>query len=89
MSTYVFKPGIWLAGSIGQSFMGQTILNGEEKDNPQNNSRYGLAFAIRLNKHHALKAIYSNGLSTRYGARFASGLIAYQYIWFDRKKNRK
>ncbi|MCD4731978.1 MAG: hypothetical protein K8R74_15335 [Bacteroidales bacterium] len=65
--------------------MGETKVNGVEQDNLQRNSRYGAAFAYRLNKHNSLKLAFSSGISTRYGANFNTLLLAYQFMWFDKK----
>ena len=85
--SYVFKPGIWLAVSGGTSGQGETIVNGVEQDDLQNNSRYGAAFAYKINKSHALKIAFTSGFSTRYGADFNTILLAYQFMWFDKKNN--
>jgi len=85
-TTYIFKPGIWLAVSLGKSFLGETILNGVEKNDMQNASRFGAVFACKLNKNNALKLALTSGISTRYGADFTSLIIAYQLMWFDKKK---
>ncbi len=82
--SYVFKPGIWLAVSGGTSGLGETIVNGIEQDDLQNNSRYGAAFAYRLSKNHALKIAFTSGVSTRYGSDFSTFLVAYQFMWFDK-----
>jgi hypothetical protein len=83
-ATYVFKPGIWLAVSGGTSGLGETIVNGVEQDDLQRNSRYGAAFAYRINKSHALKIAFTSGVSTRYGADFNTILLSYQFMWFDK-----
>jgi len=83
-AAYIFKPGIWLAVSLGRSFLGETILNGVEKNNMQDASRFGAVFAFKLNKQNALKLAITSGISTRYGADFTSLLIAYQLMWFDK-----
>lgn len=83
-ATYIFKPGIWLAASLGGVRGGETIVNGVEQARLKNN-RYGLAFAYRLNNKNSLKAAYTNGLFTLSGADFNTMLIAYQFIWFDKK----
>ncbi len=83
--SYVFKPGIWLAVSVGTSGLGETIINGVEQDDLQRNSRYGAAFAYRIGKHHSLKVAFTSGVSTRYGADFNTLIIAYQFMWFDKK----
>jgi hypothetical protein len=85
--SYVFKPGIWLAVSGGTSGLGETIVNGVEQDDLQRNSRYGAAFAYRINKNHALKIAFTSGISTRYGSDFNTFLLAYQFMWFDKTKN--
>ena len=84
---YVFTPGIWIAFSAGKSGMGETVVNGVEKDDLQNSSRFGAAFAYKLSKHNALKIAFTSGLSTRYGADFTSIILAYQFLWFDKKTN--
>jgi hypothetical protein len=83
-TSYVFKPGIWLAASFGRSFLGETILNGQEQDNLQNTSRYGLVFACRVSRRSALKLGFTSGITARYGADFTTLILAYQYIWFDK-----
>lgn len=83
-ATYIFKPGVWLAGSIGGIKGGVVSVNGEERP-AQNNNRYGLAFAYKVSKHSSLKLAWTNGFITTYGGDFNSLLLAYQYIWFDKK----
>lgn len=83
--TYIFKPGVWLAISTGNTYGGKTEVNGIEQDATQNNSRYGFAFGYRINKNHGLKIAYSNGLTTRNGADFNTFALAYQFMWFDKK----
>jgi hypothetical protein len=85
-ATYIFKPGVWIAGSVGRSGMGETIVNGVEKDDLQQNSRFGAAFAYRLSEQNALKIAFTSGVSTRYGANFTTFLVAYQFMWFDNIK---
>ncbi|MCF6297954.1 MAG: transporter, partial [Flavobacteriaceae bacterium] len=83
-ATYIFKPGIWLALSTGKTFGGKTEINGVEQDVTQNNSRFGLAFAYRINKNNGLKIAYTNGFITRSGADFNTLVLAYQFMWFDK-----
>lgn len=83
-ATYLFKPGVWLAGSLGGVRGGTSYVNGEERARQKNN-RYGIAFAYRLGRKHSLKAAYTNALLTATGADFNTMLLAYQFLWFDRK----
>jgi len=82
---YIFKPGVWIAGSIGKTFGGKIEINNVEQEIDVNNSRYGLTFAYRVAKKHTLKVVYTNGFSTRAGTDFNTFLLVYQYVWFDKK----
>lgn len=83
-ATYIFKPGIWLAASLGGVRGGITQINGVDQSSLKND-RYGLAFAYRLNNKSSLKAAYTNALFTASGADFDTYLLAYQFLWFDKK----
>lgn len=82
-TTYIFKPGIWLAASIGAISGGETEINGIAQKS-FDNKRYGLAFAYRLNPYHSLKIAFTNGFITRTGDDFNSLLLAYQFLWFGK-----
>ena len=83
--THIFKPGIWASVSYGLSRLGETVYNGIDKNDSQNSSRFGLAFAHRLGKQSSLKLDYTSGVTARYGADFTTYAIAYQWMWFDKK----
>jgi hypothetical protein len=78
---YAFKRGLWGAVSFGQSFGGATTVNGVKGDNAQTNTRVGATFAIPVQKAWAVKASYSTGIATRFGADFDRALIGLQYRW--------
>jgi hypothetical protein len=78
---YRFRRGFWGALSFGQSFGGETKLNGARQDNSQSNNRLGATIAIPVEGLHALKATYASGVSTRAGANFDTFAIAWQYGW--------
>ena len=82
--SYAFTPRFWAAASYGRSSLGETVLNGVEKNDVQNNSRSGLALAYRLNQNHSFKAAFSTGVTTRYGSDYSTFLLAYQFMWFDK-----
>ncbi len=81
-ASYTFKPGLWVAVSVGKSGLGTTSINGVDQEDNQNNSRVGAAFSYRVAKNHSLKIAYTTGFSTRYGADFSTVLVAYQFLWF-------
>jgi len=83
--THIFKPGIWAAASYGISRLGETAVNDVDKNDSQNTSRFGVAFAHRLGKKSSLKFAYTSGVTARYGADFNTFVVAYQLMWFDKK----
>jgi len=82
--TYLINPNIWIAGSIGLSGLGETVMNGESNEDADAELRYGMAMAYRVKKQHTLKLAVTSGLSTRYGADLTTVLIGYQFIWFKK-----
>jgi len=86
---YIFKSGVWIAGSLGKTYGGKVEINGVEQNIDQNNSRFGLTFAYRIAKKHSLKGVYTNGLTTRAGSDFNTFLLAYQHVWFDKRVSKK
>ena len=87
-ATYIFKPGIWLAASLGGVWGGVTAVNGVDQP-ALNNSRIGIAFAYRLKKGNSLKFAYTNGFITTFGGDYDTFLLAYQFLWFDKKRGSK
>ena len=83
--TYIFKPGIWLSGSIGQTNSGVTYINGVEQEKINTNTKYGLTFSYRLNKKNGLKFALTNGVPNQYAFDYTSIIIFYNFIWFDKK----
>ena len=47
--------------------MGETIVNDIEKNDNQTNSRFGAAFANKLNQNNSVKIAITSGISTHYG----------------------
>lgn len=83
--TYIFKPGVWISGSIGQTNSGITFINGVEQEKINTNTKYGLTFSHRIQKKNALKIAFTNGISNRYGFNYTSIILAYSFLWFDKK----
>ena len=82
--SYAFLPGLWAAVSYGRSNLGETVLNGIEKNDVNKNSRTGVALAYRLNLKHSFKIAYTTGVTARYGSDYSTFIMAYQFIWFDK-----
>ena len=78
---YLIKPGLWAAldGNFWRG--GQTTVAGVGNDDKQHNSRVGATVAIRLGRHHSLRAAASRGAITRIGGNFDSIGVSYGYSW--------
>jgi hypothetical protein len=78
---YQFRRGFWGALSFGQSFGGETTVNGIRKDDMQENNRLAATIAIPIARAHSLKVAYVSGITTRAGADFDTYAVAWQYRW--------
>ena len=78
---YNFRQGFWVAADATWYTGGTTTVNGVEKDDTQNNSRYGLTLAYPLTNQFSIKASWSNGLITRVGGDFNTFAMFLQYRW--------
>jgi len=81
--TYIFKPGIWISGSIGQTNSGLTYINEIEQEKINTNSKFGLTYSYRINKKNALKIALTNGIPNRYAINYTSLILFYTFLWFD------
>ena len=78
---YLFKNGMWAGVSGGLSIGGRTDVDGVEKDNYQQNSRFAGTFAIPIKKQLFLRLFYINSVETALGADFDVYNISLQYTW--------
>jgi len=83
--SYIFKPGVWISGSIGQTNAGTTYINDVEQEKINKNTRYGATFSYRVNKNNSLKIGLTNGILNRYDIDYTSIIMAYSFLWFDKK----
>jgi len=72
---YTFRPGLWLAGSVGYGGGGETAVNGVSSHNPQSNLGWGLGLGIPINRAIGVKIAY---IGTRTQAR--TGLDADTFV---------
>jgi len=80
---YTFRKGIWLAVGATYYWGGKYINDGVDTDTELGNSRWGVTFALPINKQNAIKIYGSSGINTEYGTNFDAIAIAWQYIWAD------
>jgi hypothetical protein len=81
---YTFRPGLWLAVDATYYTGGQTSINGADKADIQENSRYGATLSIPLGREWSAKLAWTTGFSTRVGNDFRTSSLLLQYRWFDR-----
>ena len=55
---YTFRPGLWLAGSLGYAGGGVTAVNGAPSDNRQSNLGFGLGLGIPISRAIGVKIAY-------------------------------
>ena len=48
--SYTFRPGLWLAADATYYAGGRTTVNGVQKDDRQENTRFGLTFSLPVAK---------------------------------------
>ena len=73
------KRGMWLAANGTWYAGGRTTVDGVAKDDRLDNSRFGLTFAMPVNRRHSIKLYASSGVITRFGTDFDIFGIAWQY----------
>jgi hypothetical protein len=75
-----FRPGFW-ASLDGNFFAGgRSLINGEETETLQRNSRLGLTLVFPFHRRHAIKASYSAGVVTESGGNFRSFVLSYNVL---------
>jgi hypothetical protein len=80
---YTFKHGKYVALNGGFASGGETILNGINRFDDQENWRIGGTFSTPIfNKHQSVKFMINTGVATRAGQNYTAVTIAYQYNWF-------
>jgi hypothetical protein len=81
---YTIRPGAWVAADFTRYWGGETTLDGENKQDRQDNSRGGLTLAVPVLKRQSIKLTWARGVSTRVGSSFQTFGVAWQWLWFDK-----
>jgi hypothetical protein len=79
---YSFKAGFWAALSYGLVTGGETTMNGEYKNDTQSSEKVGAVLIFPFSMFHSIKLGFTSGISARYGSKFDSYVLAYQFRWF-------
>jgi hypothetical protein len=79
---YTFLPRLWLALDYTYYAGGSTMVNGQEKNDRQDNSRTGATLAVPVTQLQSLKFTWARGVTTRIGDSYDTIGVAWQYVWF-------
>lgn len=78
---YHFLRGMWGAADVTYYTGGRTTIDGVEKEDLQDNWRFGLTLAVPVDRHNSIKLYGSTGVFTRAGTDFNAVGVAWQYRW--------
>ena len=81
---YNFSQRLWAALDATYYIGGRTSINGGDRNNLQQNSRWGATASWLLNSTNSLKFNFSSGATSRAGSDFRTVGLAWQYRWADR-----
>jgi hypothetical protein len=79
---YTFVPNLWLSLDYTYYTGGDTTIDGQPKDDRQDNSRAGLTLALPVTRQQSLKLSWSRGVSVRIGQNFDALGVSWTYAWF-------
>jgi len=79
---YTLRPRLWAAFDYTYYVGGATTVNGQAKNDRQENTRGGLTLSVPVTLHQSLKLTWAKGVSTRIGSSFETIGAAWQYLWF-------
>lgn len=78
---YRFRPGLWLGAGAGYGYGGEKTVNGERKDDRQENLAWGLGFGYPITRRWGIKVVYI-GTRTQESVGFDSDTIAFSLSTF-------
>jgi hypothetical protein len=79
---YTVLPRLWLALDYTYYEGGTSRVNGQYKNDRQDNSRTGVTLAVPVTMQQSLKFSWTHGVSIRIGDAYDTIGVAWQYVWF-------
>jgi hypothetical protein len=79
---YTARPRMWVAFDFTYYVGGTTTVNGQHKNDRQDNTRAGITLSVPMTSSQSLKLTWARGVSTRIGSSFDTLGAAWQLIWF-------
>jgi hypothetical protein len=80
-AVYNFRPGLWAALDYTYYAGGSTTVDGVERDDMQQNARWGATLALPVDRKNSVKLYASTGILARSGSNFDILGVAWQYRW--------
>jgi hypothetical protein len=78
---YYFPNTAWISGDATYFFGGQTFINGNPANGPQENWRFGSTLSYPVNLHNAIRLTGSTGVYSRTNTSYNALGISWQYRW--------
>jgi hypothetical protein len=79
--SYSFTSNIWVSLDSRYSFIGNTILDGTDQDNPQRNLAVGSEASFSLSAKHSILLLFAKGVLHRNGPAYTDFSVRYLYSW--------
>ena len=83
--SYTARRGLWAAVDTTWYGGGATTVDGGTPSSRLGNARLGGTVSLPLWKGQSVKVAYSSGVSGTVGTKFETVIVAWQYVWFDRR----
>ena len=83
-ASYTFKSRAWVAFDLTWYGGGDATVDDGPPSSRQSTTRVGATGSIPLTRRQSIKIAASTGASERVGSDFNTGLIGWQFGWFDR-----
>jgi hypothetical protein len=81
--SYDVNPRLWISTDFNYWYGGRLSVNGEEHlPTLQANSRLGVTASVPVSRRQSLKVSYSDGVVVRFGGKFKTLSVGWQYGWF-------
>jgi len=88
-ASYTFKSRAWLAFDATWYAGGEATVDGGPPSARQNTTRLGGTFSIPVTRRQSIKVAANTGASARTGSDFNTGIVGWQFAWFDRSSTRR
>lgn len=79
--SYSFTDSLWVSFDGLYSFRGETVLNGESQNNPQDNFTLGGEANFSINSRNSLVFQFSRAIVHQNGPNFTGVAVKYTYTW--------